>query len=438
MNSATTALATQPVGTLLCQRDSLARSLVTRIVSVEPPAVASALLLVVLEDTVLFPEGGGQPADYGKLEAQGATFDVVDVQRKGTTAVHTVAVPDDAAAELLQAGATVQVTVDWARRLDNMQQHCGQHLLSAVAQREFGWRTMSWSCGPEWTYIEVAPDVPGVPAQPINAKTLAELEARVAEHIAAAHAVTVSETAPTDPSQIINSTIPADLVGAAELIVRYVTIGDVDVSLCCGTHPPTTLHIQSVTVRPTTERARGTHTRIFFAFGDRVRKHLAVAHARDVALTAILSSGAPEFEDKVGKLVEASRADKRKIKAATDSLAAALVRLHLADADVAVRRFHSEEPASMDLLLAMANALKSKEPKMATPAVLSAVDDSGAGAVLIVGPVGSALASAIARAAEAFPSIRGGGGKGKQGAVSIWQGRVTAKDEAAKLAAFDG
>ncbi|KAI9188170.1 hypothetical protein H9P43_002561 [Blastocladiella emersonii ATCC 22665] len=458
MNTDATELKSTPVGALYCQRNSFARSLATRIVSVEVPAAAPApaaggkkkttatpapsaveTRLVVLEDTVMFPEGGGQPADRGTLTVGGTEFKVVDVQRKGTTAIHTVALPSKEAGELLVPGAEAETTLAWARRLDNMQQHSGQHLLSAVAEQEFGWRTASWSFGSEWNFIEVAQDMPDVPAQPITAATLSALESRVADHIAAAHPISVSETSTTTQTRGSSKALPADLRGATDLIVRTVVMGDVDANRCCGTHLTSTLQMQAVAVQPTTERVRGTNTRIYFAFGDRVRKLLAASLARDAALTAILSSGAPEFEEKVGKLVEASRADKRKLKATTDALAMAFVQLHLgstpADASE-VRRYHAEDATSMDLLLAMSTALKMREPEMTAVTILSAIDEAGAGAVLVLGPVGPALTEAIASVTAAFPTARGGGGKGKPGAVSMWQGRIAGKAEAAKLAEF--
>jgi misacylated tRNA(Ala) deacylase len=88
---------------------------------------------VVLEDTVLFPEGGGQPDDRGKING----VDVVRVLRRGSTAVHLTQEP-------LQEGAEVDIEVDWGRRFDHMQQHSAQHLITAIAEQKFGHKTTSW------------------------------------------------------------------------------------------------------------------------------------------------------------------------------------------------------------------------------------------------------------------------------------------------------
>jgi len=83
--------------------------------------------------TVLFPEGGGQPNDYGQIDSH----EVVDVQRIGGECVHFVKAE-------LAVGQQVKVTIDWEVRFDHMQHHSGQHLLSAVITREFGYNTSSW------------------------------------------------------------------------------------------------------------------------------------------------------------------------------------------------------------------------------------------------------------------------------------------------------
>ena len=120
---------------------------------------------VLLEDTVLFPEGGGQNTDKGTISnASGeASFPVLHVFRHtggsegegGLTAVHFIAGsapppgpsngdqpsghPDGDAAAPLAVGDSVRVSLDWGRRFDNMQQHSGQHLVSALFENRQVW-----------------------------------------------------------------------------------------------------------------------------------------------------------------------------------------------------------------------------------------------------------------------------------------------------------
>ena len=71
--------------------------------------------IAILDDTILFPEGGGQPADRGRL----GSVAVVDVQRRGGEILHFLDSPIDAGRH--------QLVLDWTRRFDHMQQHTAQH-----------------------------------------------------------------------------------------------------------------------------------------------------------------------------------------------------------------------------------------------------------------------------------------------------------------------
>eukprot|EP01071_Lankesteria_metandrocarpae_P012245 Lankesteria_metandrocarpae@DN562_c0_g1_i2.p1 len=125
---------------------------------------------VLLLDSVLFPEGGGQPPDYGwiadgaaidsiQTPAGGAANDAVDdsslrvkssvgvvynVQNENGSCALYVWTEEPVCNTWLQAGRSVHLYVDWARRFDHMQQHSGQHLISAFAERKFGADTGSW------------------------------------------------------------------------------------------------------------------------------------------------------------------------------------------------------------------------------------------------------------------------------------------------------
>lgn len=97
----------------------------------------------VTTDTIFYPEGGGQPADHGAM----GVVEVVDVQKSGDGIRHYLSGE-------LSAGP-VHMTLDWARRLDHMQQHTGQHLLTVVALESFGWPTTAFHLGPSVSDIEL-------------------------------------------------------------------------------------------------------------------------------------------------------------------------------------------------------------------------------------------------------------------------------------------
>lgn len=92
----------------------------------------------------MFPEGGGQPTDYGTIKHKGTDFIVDSVERNSDGEVwHKIV--DNNSLNSLEVEEKVDVEVDWKRRFDHMQQHSGQHLLSAIAKVNHNLPTVSWS-----------------------------------------------------------------------------------------------------------------------------------------------------------------------------------------------------------------------------------------------------------------------------------------------------
>lgn len=147
------------VGLLACQLDPLLRTLQTKVLSAAPsapppvPAPAKGakvkrktatdvpelkveaekgkIFEIELEDTALFPEGGGQNSDSGTMEVAGQKLKVLHVLRKGLKAVHYVVVPEEVEPKLT-AGADVVVEVDWERRMDLVRLASTMACLAAV------------------------------------------------------------------------------------------------------------------------------------------------------------------------------------------------------------------------------------------------------------------------------------------------------------------
>ena len=91
---------------------------------------------VYLQESAFFPEGGGQSCDIGTITLcsdPSQTFAVIDVQEDGDDVAHTVSSADG-----LHAGDAVSCVLDWDRRFDNMQRHCGEHILSGIFYQECG------------------------------------------------------------------------------------------------------------------------------------------------------------------------------------------------------------------------------------------------------------------------------------------------------------
>ena len=91
---------------------------------------------VILDRTLFYPEGGGQPSDRGRLgEAM-----VTDVQEKDGALLHYVDTP-------LEEESTVSGSIDWARRFDLMQQHSGEHIVSGLVHEQYGYDNVGFHMG---------------------------------------------------------------------------------------------------------------------------------------------------------------------------------------------------------------------------------------------------------------------------------------------------
>ncbi len=124
--------------------DSFAHEFSARVLSCEPALhQTQPAWEVVLDRTALYPTSGGQPHDLGKI----GEANVLDVRDTGEEIEHIV----DREVTLGEA----QGCVDWARRFDHMQQHTGQHLLSAMFQERFGRPTVSFHLGSEISTIDL-------------------------------------------------------------------------------------------------------------------------------------------------------------------------------------------------------------------------------------------------------------------------------------------
>ena len=144
----------------LYQSDSFLPSFSSRVKDIRELSrtEGQSLWQVALERTAFYPTSGGQPHDLGVLKAtsrSGAVLEApvvgVEEDEQGEVWHHTL--------KPLLAGTEVKGEIDWARRLDHMQQHSGQHLLSAVFARELHAGTMSFHLGETSSTIDLAVDV---------------------------------------------------------------------------------------------------------------------------------------------------------------------------------------------------------------------------------------------------------------------------------------
>ena len=314
-------------GELLCQKDSYARECRARVIACVPhPAEESKqgggkkskkgkknkkaaaggaadappagdLYDVVLTDTVLFPEGGGQPSDRGTVGG----VPCLRCENVDGTAVHVLSGPL-AVSEGEDAGDEVEVTVDWSRRWDHMTQHSAQHLVTALAMKRWGYETTSWNLGEEASFLELG-------TADLHEDQKRELEQAANEAIRASKPVLPSWHSVEDVNggnvpglRVSSKALPDSVTGP----VRVVAFEGIDTNSCCGTHVQHTGHLQAVKLLKA-EKSKGS-VKLWFLAGKRVLKSLGDSMERQTKLGAVLSVGPADLVDRVEDLSVKHRA----------------------------------------------------------------------------------------------------------------------------------
>jgi alanyl-tRNA synthetase len=199
--------------------------------------------MVVLDRTAFYPTSGGQPFDTGRLGSV-AVIETIDT---GGEIVHVVSAP-------ISAGAVVQGEIDWTRRFDHMQQHTGQHVLSAAFDRLFENRTTSFHMGVEVSTIDLAREATASDTE----RAVDEANRVVWED----REVSVRFVSADEAARL-----PLRKEPAREGTLRLVEIKDFDLSACGGTHVHRTGAIGMIAVT-NAERFRG-GSRLTFVCGTR-------------------------------------------------------------------------------------------------------------------------------------------------------------------------
>ena len=181
---------------------------------------------VVLDRTLFYPTGGGQPCDLGVLEGPTGTLNVSDV--RGRDAVYH-RLPGD---HTLSVGDQVTGTIDWGRRHAHMRMHTAQHLLSGLAYTMFdGARTVGNQIGAGRSRLDLRPVV--MDEAEVD-RLRAAFDAAVAANLPLSIGIKDRETLIAEVGQERSN---VDMIPASVRQMRIITIGDqVDVCPCAGTH----------------------------------------------------------------------------------------------------------------------------------------------------------------------------------------------------------
>jgi alanyl-tRNA synthetase len=305
-----------------------------------------ALWQMALDRSAFYPTSGGQPFDKGTLSAtsrNGAVLEIpideVEEDEHGEVWHYT--------SKPLVAGTAVHAAVDWERRFDHMQQHSGQHLLSAIFSRELDAHTVSFHLGEEISTIDLN-------TASIAHASLERIE-RIANLMIAEDRPFATWTVPSEEAKALLAAGKLRKLPEREGEIRLVEIEGIDLNACGGTHVRSTGQIGGLVLRGSEKVRHG--LRVEFVCGLR-----AVASARkdftllsqSAAALSIPRENLPQSIERL--LAETKQAAKQKQKLREDlaSFEAAdlLARSELRDGVRLIRKQYPDHDADYVKLLA--------------------------------------------------------------------------------------
>ncbi|HUF25047.1 MAG TPA: DHHA1 domain-containing protein [Vicinamibacterales bacterium] len=253
---------------------------------------------VTLDRTAFYPTSGGQPFDAGTL-GDAAVVDVIDDEDTGEI-LHVVA-------RAIAEGSAVRGTVDRVRRLDHMQQHTGQHILSAAFEKLHHARTVSFHLGAEASTIDLDREV--------NAAAVAAAE-RLANDVVWDDRPIGIRYASEDEAALLPLRKEPKRTGR----LRLIEVPGCDLSACGGTHVPRTGVIGMIAVSGV-ERFKG-GLRVSFVCGGRALARFARMRTAMEDSIKRISVHPDELPVAIGRLQDEIKAQRQTIRAQQEKLAA--------------------------------------------------------------------------------------------------------------------
>ena len=235
--------------------------------------------LVELNQTVFFPEGGGQLSDKGKINE----VNVLHASEKEGRVWHECDAP-------VEVGAEVDVTLDWAVRLDRMQQHCGEHILSFVCWKLFDSNNIGFHMNEDTVTVDLD--------KALSEEELLQVEQESNAIIWENRPITVLNLESEEAAKLPMRKFNANLKG----ILRIVAVENADVCTCCGTHPPVTGMVGCLKIVRAERRKQGQRLEILCgarAMADYAKKN-QILHG----LATDFSSKVEEVPERFAKMKE--------------------------------------------------------------------------------------------------------------------------------------
>ena len=276
----------------LYYEDAYRKNFITKIIKTGQDEVGE---YVVIEETAFYPTGGGQPHDTGTLNG----VSVENVEETDGEIRHYVTGP-------LEKGMDIQGEIDWDRRFDHMQQHSGQHILSAAFDNMFGYKTVSFHLGKEYLTID------------LNIEQLPEEDAWKAEEMANQ---IILENRPIETKWVSEDELSEYTLRKALKVtedIRLVIIPDYDYNGCGGTHPRSTGEVAAIKILDWEKQKK--NTRVRFVCGNRVRTQLSQKHKILTELSPLLNASEENMAAAINRILNGTKALEKELEAAKESL----------------------------------------------------------------------------------------------------------------------
>lgn len=251
-------------------------------------------LYAVLAETAFYPTGGGQPYDIGTLN----DVEVIDVEEIDGEIRHYVS------GEV--QSSEINGKVDWSRRFDHMQQHAGQHILTAAFVELFGFATVAFHLGKEFLTID------------LDVEELSIEQAQAAEELANQ---IILENRPIETKWVTEEELTQYSLRKQLSVtenIRLVIIPEFDYNGCGGTHPRTTAEVGAIAILDWEKQKK--NTRVRFICGNRIRSQLHQKHKVLKELTDQLNTPEQELPTAAKRLLENGKSLEKRIDELNGSL----------------------------------------------------------------------------------------------------------------------
>lgn len=355
----------------------------------------------VLENTAFYPTGGGQPHDTGYI----AGTAVVDVEEVDGEIRHYLENP-------LPTVGKVSAKIDWKRRFDHMQQHTGQHILTAAFVELYGYPTVSFHLGREIVTIDLA-------TESISADELQAAESLANEIIL--------ENRPIEQKWITKEELSAYSLRKQVSVdeeIRLVIIPEFDTNGCGGTHPSSTGQIGSIKILSTEKQKK--NTRVRFVCGKRVLNTLGSVYHELSDVAKQLSAPLEHASEATQQLLETQHSLEKQLDGVKEQLLDVEATILAKEKSTIIRKIYTNR--SMQELQKLAR----KTLALRKQAIVLLVSDDGEKLQFVASRTNTLTPDMRTVSSIALPVIEGKGG----GSASTVQGggeRLISAEELSEL-----